>query len=124
MKFQLAKPKLDEEFGQVQVFYDEVGFDVPLQRASVEPLELDLEVDYQGCAELGVCYPPIKKTVSLQIPQGILNSQSAPIKPLQSIESALLSEQDQIAKALQNDNLWWTGLLFSRVWVDIGIYAV
>ena len=107
-----GKPKLDEEFGQVQVFYDEVAFDVPLQSASVKPLVLDLEVDYQGCAELGVCYPPIKKTVSLQIPQGILNSQSAPGTPLQSIDSALLSEQDQIAKALQNDNLWWTGLLF------------
>ncbi|MEE9413171.1 MAG: protein-disulfide reductase DsbD [Methylococcales bacterium] len=107
-----GKPKLDAEFGQVQVFYDEVAFDVPLLRSSVEPLELDLEVAYQGCAELGVCYPPIKKTVSLQLPQGNINSQSALVESVSTVQPDLLSEQDQIAKALQNDNLWWTGLLF------------
>jgi thiol:disulfide interchange protein DsbD len=107
-----GKPKLDAEFGQVQVFYNEVAFDVPLLRSSVEPLVLDLEVAYQGCAELGVCYPPIKKTVSLQLPQGNINTQSALVEPVSTVQPALLSEQDQIAKALQNDNLWWTGLLF------------
>ncbi|MEE9425251.1 MAG: protein-disulfide reductase DsbD [Methylococcales bacterium] len=107
-----GKPKLDAEFGQVQVFYDEVAFDVPLLRSSVEPLELDLEVAYQGCAELGVCYPPIKKTVSLQLSQGNITNQSALVEPVSTVQPDLLSEQDQIAKALQNDNLWWTGLLF------------
>ncbi len=106
-----GKPKLDAEYGQVQVFYDEVSFEVPLQRSSADPLELDLEVAYQGCAELGVCYPPIKKTVSLQIPQGIVNQQAVLVNPVQT-KSEQLSEQDLIAKALQDDNLWWTGLLF------------
>ena len=107
-----GQPKLDAEFGQVQVFYDEVAFDVPLQRSSTEPQEVDLEVAYQGCAELGVCYPPIKKTVSLQIPQATTNNPPVLLEPVPTDQADLLSEQDQIAKALQNDNLWWTGLLF------------
>ena len=106
-----GKPKFDAEYGQVEVFYDDVNVDIPIQRASAEPFELELEVDYQGCAEIGVCYPPISKTVSLQILQG--ESHALPVETISSQNaSAALSEQDQIASALQNDQLWWTGLLF------------
>ncbi len=106
-----GKPKFDAEYGQVQVFYDDVGFDVPLQRLSAEPFELALEVAYQGCAEIGVCYPPIKKTVSLSIPDGIITQQVAIVVPRQD-KSSQLSEQDRIASAIRTDNLWSTGLLF------------
>ena len=107
-----GKPKFDAEYGQVEVFYNQVGFEVPLQRSTGDPFELELEVTYQGCAEIGVCYPPIKKTVSLLIPKGEIHPQFGQASIAQPVIVEQLSEQDQIASALQNDNLWWTGLLF------------
>ena len=54
--------KVDEFFGDVDVFYHNTSvklvFDKIVDGAN-------LIVKYQGCADAGLCYPPIKKIVSL-----------------------------------------------------------
>jgi thiol:disulfide interchange protein DsbD len=61
-----GKPKHDEFFGDVEVFYEELEVIVPLeQKPSAEMIAFpDLEVEYQGCADAGICYPPRKERVS------------------------------------------------------------
>jgi len=63
-----GKSKTDEYFGETRVFYD--GFDarVDLQRRSPEARSVRFTLTYQGCAEGGICYPPIEKTATLSVP--------------------------------------------------------
>jgi thiol:disulfide interchange protein DsbD len=39
-------------------------------RAANASLELPLQVTYQGCADAGLCYPPITKTIAVTLPSG------------------------------------------------------
>jgi thiol:disulfide interchange protein DsbD len=56
-----GKPKTDEFFGEVEVYYDRLAIDVP------GPPEgpVSLAVGYQGCAEGGLCYPPMRREATL-----------------------------------------------------------
>src|SRR6056297_3967483 len=63
-----GKKKFDEYFGETEVYYDEVVARVPLNRASREGQSLVLELGFQGCAEDGICYPPLKREVSVSLP--------------------------------------------------------
>ena len=59
--------KEDEYFGRTETYYD--GFEVllPLERQPQSANKADFFVTYQGCAEKGICYPPIKKSVGLDL---------------------------------------------------------
>ena len=61
--------KSDETFGEVEVYYDEVTFRLPVLRGDeAGALSLVLTVASQGCADLGVCYPPQQQTFALTLP--------------------------------------------------------
>jgi len=99
-----------EEQGPMEVFHNEVGFDLPLNRQIAEPLTLRLQAKYQGCAEQGVCYLPMEQTVSLDLPAEAA-AQAAPPPP-QASRPAPLAEQDRIAASLQNDSIWLVAASF------------
>lgn len=63
-----GKVKEDEFFGRVEVFYKRAQATITLQRTATESTEIVLDIGYQGCAEVGLCYPPITKTVPLVLP--------------------------------------------------------
>ncbi len=50
--------KHDEYFGDVEIYYDSLSVQVPLEGTT----PLTIEVSYQGCAEAGLCYPPQKRS--------------------------------------------------------------
>jgi thiol:disulfide interchange protein DsbD len=50
-------PKHDEAFGQVEIFHNELGFDLPIVRTNSSAQTINLHAKYQGCADRGVCYP-------------------------------------------------------------------
>lgn len=56
--------KRDETFGEVEVYHNEVVARLPLQ-APAGISRLRLKVTSQGCAEVGVCYPPQTRTIEL-----------------------------------------------------------
>ncbi|CAN7701976.1 protein-disulfide reductase DsbD [Aquipseudomonas alcaligenes] len=58
-----GKHKTDEYFGDVEVYYEVLDVDLPLNNPSNRPFKL--LVTYQGCADKGLCYPP--ETETLQI---------------------------------------------------------
>jgi len=60
--------KNDEYFGEQVIYHGELSARVPLSRAAGGAQPLALAVTYQGCAEAGLCYPPITKTFDLQLP--------------------------------------------------------
>ena len=65
--FPKGKIKDDQYFGPMEVYYDTVAAFVPVARAA-NTAAIDVDITYQGCAEAGLCYPPITKTVSLLMP--------------------------------------------------------
>lgn len=54
----------DEYFGDVEVFYDTLAFQVPIPEAASAPITLI--VHYQGCAEQGLCYPEQHREIVLE----------------------------------------------------------
>jgi len=65
---QLDFPKgietVDEYFGDVIVFEDQLNISVPNEAISDQGGTV-LEVRYQGCAKLGYCYPPQTRVIDL-----------------------------------------------------------
>ncbi len=52
----------DPEFGNVEVYYGNIHFDVNYTPALKSSTEFELQ--FQGCAEAGLCYPPQKKRIT------------------------------------------------------------
>lgn len=105
-------PKQDPEFGKVEIFHKELSFDLPLIRQKADAQTIQLEVAYQGCADRGVCYPPMQKTLALDLP--VAQQMTTPDNNSQhnSKPAPKLSEQDQIVNSLKQDSLWLTLLTF------------
>ena len=64
-KFPKAKVKDDEFFGRVGIYRNDVEVAIPVLEGDAKSILLS--VTFQGCADLGVCYPPITKSVALDI---------------------------------------------------------
>jgi len=58
----------DEHFGDVVVYFDQVEVPVPLTRHAAEAGALQLEATFQGCQRDGICYPPMTRQVSIDLP--------------------------------------------------------
>ncbi|RLA24112.1 MAG: thiol:disulfide interchange protein, partial [Gammaproteobacteria bacterium] len=107
-----GKIKEDEYFGKVETYHGAVDFDLPLIRKTGAAQQITLIAEYQGCAEKGVCYPPIKKTISLLLPE--ISEQQQLIAPsiIPLPVEQQQSEQDQIASELKGNSLFLTVLTF------------
>jgi len=53
-----GKPYHDEFFGDMHIYRNEAVVRIPVREAG--PGRLDLEIRSQGCADIGLCYPPQK----------------------------------------------------------------
>ena len=71
--FPKGKIKDDEYFGPMEVYYGSVAARVPVAGAAPGGA-IDVDITYQGCADAGLCYPPITKTVSLLLPAALADT--------------------------------------------------
>ncbi|HFE38379.1 MAG TPA: protein-disulfide reductase DsbD [Gammaproteobacteria bacterium] len=62
-KYPKGKIKEDEFFGKVESFRNNILIDIPIERAQDASQELNLKTVSQGCADIGVCYPPQTENV-------------------------------------------------------------
>ena len=65
-KLPAGKTKHDQFFGK-QVIYRNLTI-VTLPVAAAVDTPLTLTADLQGCADLGVCYPPVRRKFTLSLP--------------------------------------------------------
>ncbi len=101
-----AVPHEDEHFGKVSVYFGTV--EVPLPFAGAQspetPRRATLTANFQGCQLDGICYPPMTRTLELEL--GALPAALAQAPAGQSSAvAAPVSEQDRYANSLQRDNL-------------------
>ncbi len=112
-----GKPKFDEYYGDTEVYYELLEASLPVARAAGSSGQLALEVSYQGCAEGGLCYNPITRTVALELPptqtaialpaSSAMPTQasSAPGASLGTAMGAPLAEQDKLALLIRDGHL-------------------
>ena len=115
----IGETQEDPYFGRVEVYRFEAMASVRLAHAGSPPSALALDVVYQGCADAGLCYPPIRKVVAVRLdgaapgsppggssaPAGI-SSVSLPDFSAGSLPAgAELSETDRIARGLATEGL-------------------
>ncbi|MDJ0805639.1 MAG: protein-disulfide reductase DsbD [Gammaproteobacteria bacterium] len=115
--YQLPEPKIkkdavkpDGSIGDVAVYHQQIDLQLPLLRSITDPASITLEAGYQGCAELGICYPPITKQFNLSLP-GISAAQASEVIPQattsrqQTDAAEPLSEVDEIAATLAGSSI-------------------
>jgi thioredoxin:protein disulfide reductase len=93
-----GKTQHDDYFGEQVVFVGEMIANVPV---AVAPgtRTVTLEASYQGCAEAGLCYPPTKKQLTVELaPPG----SAAAARP---DAGRMQSEQDLLADKIRNGSL-------------------
>ncbi len=111
VQFPPGQPYHDEAFGNVEIFYHQVDIDLPLIRQHKTAQEITLQVKFQGCADRGVCYPPMQKKLRLSLPAVQQLKTTTSTKVSEPAVKAI-SEQQQIYQSLQNDSFFLTLLSF------------
>ena len=100
-----GKVKHDEYFGEQVVYYDELVVNVPISRRA-DLARLPLEVTYQGCAEAGLCYPPIRKQITVALlPVAAAAATDAASSAGDGGAAPRRSEQDSIADRVRSGSL-------------------
>lgn len=56
----------DEFFGDVEVYYGQVAASLEIPEI-MRKGPLTLVIEYQGCSELGLCYPPQRREIELNL---------------------------------------------------------
>jgi len=102
-----GEEKHDDAFGLMEVFHHEMETIIPLQRTNLAALPITLKVNYQGCAEMGFCYPPMKQQLVLALPKA-----DAPAAPRPVVSEPYESDQDRYARSLAEDNILLSMLSF------------
>ena len=114
----------DEFFGKQQIYVDELAFTVPLTSIAANG---QLHIRYQGCAEKGLCFPPIIKTIALSKINAAIESNNSTVLSALSQSSDTsndtnlsdntnaesdVSEQHELAAMLAGNNVWLTLVAF------------
>jgi len=103
--------KEDEFFGRQQVFHEGFTVSVPVSRAPGGVLPATLVVGLQGCADAGLCYPPEKRRLRIELPptQGSATASTPPVAGIESGAGAagggFVSEQDRLALLIKDGSL-------------------
>ncbi len=92
--------KEDPEFGSVPVIYGLVEIPVHLNRPAGPATTISLQADFQGCRDGDICYPPMSRIVSFEMPPAP-TAIGAPATPAGDVKiAAPVSDQDRLARLL------------------------
>ncbi|MFO1206097.1 MAG: protein-disulfide reductase DsbD [Burkholderiales bacterium] len=92
-----AEPKHDPTFGQTEVYHQ--PFEALVELSGDGAARPTLAVDYQGCADKGLCYAPMTKTFALD-GSGLAVAAATVAPP------AAVAEDSRIAATLRDGGLW------------------
>jgi thiol:disulfide interchange protein DsbD len=100
-----GKVKEDPNFGDVEVYYQQALIRIPVERNSSGPLPLTLKVTSQGCADAGICYPPQRQTLKLELPDPATTPIAASATDAAS-QNVSDDESGRIAQLFKNASFW------------------
>lgn len=112
---------MDPNFGEeVETYHDQLAVVLPLKQATGPFI---LKVEYQGCAEAGLCYPPVEQRFSvnplhpgaLSLAKAVPEAAVASGQPMQPAPAEATLPEDAsslAARTLQGGSLWRICLAF------------
>ncbi len=99
--FPHGEMKQDPNFGMIEVFHH--SFQVSVGVQSTKPAQpYSVVVEYQGCSENGLCYPPIEKTIVIDP-----TATAAPVmSAAPQVAAPATSDNSKIAQLFKSGNFW------------------
>jgi len=109
--------RIDGTIGELAVYYDGIDLLLPLIRSNIAATTIELEVKYQGCADIGICYQPITEKVTLSLPAttaptAIPKTTPKTEKSPPIAKEEVVAEQDRLADILVNESIWLVVAIF------------
>lgn len=89
----------DGSLGEVYLYRDAIAVEVPLLGGRAGEVDLALTASYQGCADIGVCYPPQRLRVDLKLPPLSPDSPDSPDATRTSAPAKAMTEAKAVAVA-------------------------
>ena len=109
-------PKEDPIFGRVDINRGRVDIRIPIQEGGTVPAVLRVKAISQGCADLGICYPPQEQTVELRlaVSSGVAASAASgsDFVTAAGTPAASDSEESGVLALLNGASFWWVILSF------------
>jgi len=103
-----GKMKTDEWLGEQEVYFDEVFGKVAIARATPEAMDLEIELNYQGCKVDGICYLPVSKVLTVSLPEATATTDLSSL----SDSGRPVSEQARLAQIITESSIWVAAGLF------------
>ncbi len=111
-----GKQKIDEYFGEVEVYYHDAQARIPVTGGAA----VEVGIGYQGCADAGLCYPPETKWVALTVGSpaggaggpGVMAAVGDSVAAGQTGSAVPATEEQALASLLGGDALLSALLLF------------
>ncbi|KKO45534.1 thiol:disulfide interchange protein [Arsukibacterium ikkense] len=88
----------DEFFGVTDVYFHQLTLKIPLADISEDAF---LRIQYMGCAEAGLCYPPINKEIPISMP-----GKSVAAATTETASASPTSSQYGLAERLSTGSIW------------------
>jgi thiol:disulfide interchange protein DsbD len=118
-QFPPGEMKDDENFGKVETYRHEAVIRLPLKSVAPATTHLTLKTRSQGCADIGICYPPVPQEALIELPAASAapatastTASATPATASAAIPTADTGDEtSRIARLLKNASLW-TILLF------------
>jgi len=102
--------KQDPYFGEVEIFPTDFTAQLPIIPETAAQ-EVTLIANFQGCAEQGICYPPVKKTLTIALPQ-VISDAAASENPT-TATAGLPAEADRIQTVSTRALVGYLGAAFA-----------
>ena len=97
--------KTDQYFGEMEVYHEDVFGKLSVARATPDAMDVDLELKFQGCADGGICYPPVTRVLSVSLPEATAVSALAAVAAPATAGAPMVSEQGRLAQIITTAKL-------------------
>ena len=103
-----GKIKHDEFFGEMETYRDRVRIELPLLYDGAPATNLQVKMTSQGCADIGVCYPPLKQALAVvlasnaRIQPTAWTAAKAPVESTGEDVAALQALLNEVSDNLEN----------------------
>ncbi len=107
--------------GSIPVYFQSVALTLPYHLQGALPAVLVVTSRYQGCANTGICYPPITTTVALPRPVEPSTGRAAPAAALKPPAVVAAAPAPRPAKVVTNHG-FYTTVLQGNIWLTLGLF--
>jgi thioredoxin:protein disulfide reductase len=97
--------KTDQYFGEMEVYHGDVFGKLPIARATPAAMDIDLELNYQGCADDGICYPPVTRVLPVSLPEATTVSTLSAFAAPAASAPVMVSEQGRLARVITSSSM-------------------